>query len=71
MADIDTLKQALSVSPENVPLILLLGGAYLETFHFSEAREQYDRALGLDAPAHQSMDLLQPFAADKLVATTS
>ncbi|MCB1062187.1 MAG: AAA family ATPase [Verrucomicrobiae bacterium] len=48
MADIDTLKQALSVSPENVPLILLLGGAYLDTFHFSEAREQYDRALALD-----------------------
>ena len=49
MADIETLKQALAVSPENVPLIVMLGGAYLEDFHFSEAREQYDRALALDA----------------------
>ncbi len=47
MADINTLRQALAVSPENVPLILLLGGAYLESFHFAEAREQYDRALAL------------------------
>jgi len=48
MADIDSLKQALSVSPENIPLLLLLGEACLDHFHLAEAREQFDRALALD-----------------------
>ena len=32
MADIQSLKQALAVSPDNVPLLLMLGEAYLEQF---------------------------------------
>lgn len=35
MADIESLKQALAVSPDNVPLLLLLGDAYLDQFHLS------------------------------------
>ena len=48
MADIDSLKQALAVSPDNVPLLLLLGDAYLDEFHFEDARETFDRVLGIE-----------------------
>ena len=48
MANIDALKQALSVSPDNVPLILMLAEACLEGFHLSEATEHFQRALSLD-----------------------
>ncbi|MCB1231400.1 MAG: AAA family ATPase [Verrucomicrobiae bacterium] len=49
MADIPTLKQALAVSPDNIPILQLLGKAYLESFALAEAREQFDRVLALDA----------------------
>ncbi len=48
MADIDSLKQALAFSPGNVPLLLMLGEAYLEQFSFGEARESYESALSVD-----------------------
>ena len=48
MAPIDSLKQALAFSPDNVPLILLLGRAYLDGFHLDEARQHFDRALAID-----------------------
>ncbi len=48
MADIQSLKQALAFSPENVPLLLMLGEAYLDQFSFEEARAAYDSALKVD-----------------------
>jgi transitional endoplasmic reticulum ATPase len=48
MADIESLKQALAVSPENVPLILLLANAYLDQFNLDEARAQYEQALATE-----------------------
>ncbi|MDF1826174.1 MAG: AAA family ATPase [Verrucomicrobiales bacterium] len=48
MADIQSLKQALAVSPDNLPLILLLGQAYLDDFQFDEARVTFDRAMGVE-----------------------
>ncbi|NNE93847.1 MAG: AAA family ATPase [Verrucomicrobiales bacterium] len=48
MADIDSLKQALSVSPDNVPLMILLGEAYLEQFSLDEARTQFEQALQIE-----------------------
>lgn len=48
MADIESLKQALAVSPDNVPLLLLLGDAYMENFHLDEAREAYQQALSVE-----------------------
>ncbi|MEM1442792.1 MAG: AAA family ATPase [Verrucomicrobiota bacterium] len=51
MADIASLKQALSVSPDNLPILLMLGQAYLDEFHFEEARETVERALKLE-PSH-------------------
>lgn len=48
MTPIESLKQALAFSPENVPLILLLGRAYLDGFHLEEARAHFDRALALE-----------------------
>ncbi|HRQ89500.1 MAG TPA: AAA family ATPase [Bacteroidia bacterium] len=48
MADIPSLKQALAFSPDNVPLLLMLGGAYLEQFSFDEARESYAAVLRID-----------------------
>ncbi|MEM6279197.1 MAG: AAA family ATPase [Verrucomicrobiota bacterium] len=51
MADIPSLKQALSVSPDNLPILLMLGQAYLAEFHFEEARKTVEKALELD-PSH-------------------
>ncbi|MCB1078654.1 MAG: tetratricopeptide repeat protein, partial [Verrucomicrobiae bacterium] len=48
MANIDSLKQALAFSPDNVPLILLLAQAHLDAFGLDEAGEQFQRALSLD-----------------------
>lgn len=48
MTPIDSLKQALAHSPDNVPLILLLGRTYLDGFHLAEARHLFDQALALD-----------------------
>ncbi|MDF1851268.1 MAG: AAA family ATPase [Verrucomicrobiales bacterium] len=47
MADISSLKEALSASPDNLPLLLLLGQAYLEDLQLSEAKETFERALSL------------------------
>lgn len=52
MLPIDSLKQALAVSPDNAPLLLMLGNAYLEQFSLDEARQQFERVLALD-PAHR------------------
>ena len=48
MADIESLKQALAVSPDNVPLLLLLGDAYLDGFSFEEARETFQKVLAIE-----------------------
>tara|TARA_R110000850_G_scaffold30303_8_gene83562 strand:+ start:356 stop:1765 length:1410 start_codon:yes stop_codon:yes gene_type:complete len=48
MADIQSLKQALAVSPDNLPLLLMLGGAYLEEFQLEEARAAYDGVLRVE-----------------------
>lgn len=49
MADIESLREALSVSPDNVPLLLMLGQAYLEEFHVEEARETFERVVAVEA----------------------
>ena len=48
MADINSLKQALAVSPDNVPLLLMLGEAYLEQFSLEEAKASYEAVLRVD-----------------------
>lgn len=48
MADIESLKQALAVSPDNLPLILLLANAYVDQFSLEDAREQFERALAIE-----------------------
>jgi len=48
MSDLEPLKQALAVSPENVPLRLMLAGAFLEHFQLEESREQYEEAVRID-----------------------
>lgn len=48
MADIQSLKEALSVSPNNLPLLLMLGDAYLEELEFDQARQIYESALEVD-----------------------
>ena len=59
MADIQSLKQALAVSPDNVPLLLMLGEAYLEQFSLEEAKSSYESVLRVD-PAN-------PYARTQLV----
>lgn len=51
MLDIDSLKAALAVSPENVPLLLMLAEAQMETFALDDARKTFDRVLVQD-PNH-------------------
>ncbi|MCF6311982.1 MAG: AAA family ATPase [Verrucomicrobiales bacterium] len=48
MADIETLKQALAVSPNNTPLILMLAEVYLGQFSLSEAQETFEQALSIE-----------------------
>ena len=48
MADLEGLKRAVEVSPDNAPLIVMLAQAYLESFSPDEAREHFERALALE-----------------------
>jgi len=51
VSDIESLKAALSVSPENVPLLLMLARAQLENFALDDARTTYDRVI-VQEPNH-------------------
>jgi SpoVK/Ycf46/Vps4 family AAA+-type ATPase len=44
-ANLDALRQAVSFSPENVPLLLLLGEGCLDHFLVDEAKQHFQRAL--------------------------
>jgi SpoVK/Ycf46/Vps4 family AAA+-type ATPase len=48
-AQIDALRQAVAVSPENVPLLVMLGEACLDQFLFEEAQQHFQNALGREA----------------------
>ena len=48
MADIESLKQALAVSPDNIPLLLLLADAHMDQFQLNEARETLERVIATD-----------------------
>lgn len=53
---LDSLREALSVSPQNIPLLLLFGQACLDELSFHEARGAFDRILQSD-PAHAEAKL--------------
>jgi transitional endoplasmic reticulum ATPase len=48
-ANLDALRQAISFSPDNVPLLLLLGEGCLDQFLFDEARKNFQSILARDA----------------------
>jgi transitional endoplasmic reticulum ATPase len=48
-ASLDALRQAVAVSPDNIPLLVLLGEACLDQFLFDEARQHFQSALSRDA----------------------
>lgn len=48
MSKLDPLRQAVAVSPDNVPLLLLLAQACLDEWSHDEARGLFDRILVLD-----------------------
>jgi SpoVK/Ycf46/Vps4 family AAA+-type ATPase len=48
-ANLDALRQAVTFSPDNVPLLLLLGEGCLDQFLLEEAKENFQRALARDA----------------------
>lgn len=52
MEKIQNLKQALSVSPDNAPLLLILGETALEELQLDEAQQAFERLLQLKA--HQA-----------------
>ncbi len=45
-ANLDALRQAVTFSPDNVPLLLLLGEGCLDHFLLDEAKQHFQRALG-------------------------
>ncbi len=45
MADLDALKQAVALSPENVPLLIMLANAHLDQLEAEEARSVFETAL--------------------------
>jgi SpoVK/Ycf46/Vps4 family AAA+-type ATPase len=49
MSKLDPLRQAVAVSPENVPLLLLLAQACLDEWSLDEARSLFERVQRLDA----------------------
>jgi transitional endoplasmic reticulum ATPase len=51
---LDSLREALVVSPENIPLLLLFGQACLDELSFQEARAAFDRILQSDPPHAQA-----------------
>jgi SpoVK/Ycf46/Vps4 family AAA+-type ATPase len=48
MSKLDPLRQAVAVSPDNIPLLLLLAQAALDEFALDEARSACERVLALD-----------------------
>jgi transitional endoplasmic reticulum ATPase len=56
MASLESLRQAVAVSPDNVPLLLLLGQACLDEFSPDEARQAYEGALAKE-PHHFEANL--------------
>lgn len=48
MADSQSLREALSHSPDNVPLLLVYAAACLEEWSIGEARKSYERAISID-----------------------
>src|SRR3984957_14871870 len=48
---IDSLREALAVSPQNIPLLLLFGYACADELSLAEARAAFDRILQAD-PSH-------------------
>ena len=49
MSDLDALRKALEVSPDNIPLILLLARGLIANFELEQARQQLQHVLSLDA----------------------
>lgn len=47
-ANLDALRQAISFSPDNIPLLLLLGDGCLDQFLLEEAQQHFQQALTLD-----------------------
>ncbi|HEX2748251.1 MAG TPA: tetratricopeptide repeat protein, partial [Verrucomicrobiales bacterium] len=56
MADLDTLRKALAVSPDNIPLLLLFAQTALDEWSTEDAREAYDRILK-QVPQHREAGL--------------
>jgi transitional endoplasmic reticulum ATPase len=54
MSDQESLRHALSESPENVPLLQLYAQSCLDAFSLSEARESYERILRLQPNAPEA-----------------
>src|SRR5260370_10098846 len=53
---IDSLREALVLSPQNIPLLLLFGQTCLDELNFDEARAAFDRVLQHD-PANEEAKL--------------
>jgi tetratricopeptide (TPR) repeat protein len=80
-ANLDSLRQAISVSPDNLPLLVLLGEGCLDHFLYDEAKQHFQHALsrqpdhpgallGLARTAYKQGNLSEAFVrAEALTAT--
>jgi SpoVK/Ycf46/Vps4 family AAA+-type ATPase len=55
-SNLDALRQAVSFSPDNLPLLVLLGEGCLDHFLFEEAKQNFQKVLSLD-PGHVGAQL--------------
>ncbi|MGK0189084.1 MAG: transitional endoplasmic reticulum ATPase [Verrucomicrobiales bacterium] len=56
MADSQSLREALTHSPDNVPLLLVYAAACLDEWSIGDARESYERAIAID-PSNKNAKL--------------
>jgi SpoVK/Ycf46/Vps4 family AAA+-type ATPase len=55
MSKLDPLRQAVAISPDNVPLLLLLAHACMDEWSLEEARIAFERVLSLDQGKPEAM----------------
>ena len=80
-ANLDSLRQAVAVSPDNLPLLVLLGEGCLDHFLYDEAKQHFQRVLsrqpdhpgallGLARTAYKEGNLSEAFVRAEALSAT-
>jgi len=58
--DIDSLRAAVAVSPDNIPLLQILAKALEDAFEINEAKDHYEKIIDLDpSQVHAQLGLIR------------